>query len=65
MILEMTTRPKAVFEEVEPTQSQLPDLWPRLQPQVKRELAFTWAQLIVREKEKCDAEIRHEHGWDG
>ena len=64
MILETIRRPTAAFEEVEPTQNQLPDLWPRLRTEVKRELAFTWAQLIVRAREKHDAEIRHEHGRD-
>ncbi len=62
MILEMTKRPGAVVEEGQLTQSQLPKLWPRLQTEVKQELAFTWAQLIVHARERHDAEIRHELG---
>lgn len=62
MILEMTRRPSVAFEEVEWTQSQLPDLWPGLQKEMRRELAFTWAQLIVHARERREAEIRDEYG---
>ena len=57
-------RPTAAFEEVEPTQNQLPALWPRLRTEVKRELAFTWGQLIVHVREKHEAVIHYEHGRD-
>ena len=62
MILEMTMRPTAAFEKVDSVQTQLPDLWPQLRTDLKQQLAFSWAQLIVHVKEKPDAGGQHEHG---
>ena len=64
MILEMTRRPSVAFEGVESSESQLPELWPVLQKETRRELAFTWAKLIVRARERHEAEIRDEYGRD-
>jgi hypothetical protein len=62
MILEMTMRPTTASEKVDPVQTQLPDLWLQLRTDLKRQLAFSWAQLIVHSREEHDAERRHEYG---
>jgi hypothetical protein len=62
MILETTIRPTAAFQKLDLPRNQLPNLWPHLGTEVKRQIAFSWAQLIVQAREEQDAEIRHDHG---
>ena len=62
MILEMTMRPTAALQKLDPPGNQLPKLWPQLETEVQRQLAFSWAQLIVHAREEQDVEIRHDHG---
>lgn len=62
MILETTMRPTAAFQKLDLPQNQLPKLWPQLGTEVQRQLAFSWAQLVVHAREEQDVEIRHDHG---
>jgi hypothetical protein len=62
MILEMAVRPTTASEKVDPVQTQRPALWRELTTDLKRQLAFSWAQLIAHSREEADAESRHEHG---
>jgi hypothetical protein len=62
MILETTMRPTAAFQKLDLLPNQLPKLWPQLGTDVKRQLAFSWAQLIVHAREEQGVEIRHDHG---
>lgn len=62
MILETTMRPTAARRELGPPRSQLPHVWPELGNEVKRQLAFSWAQLVVHAREEQDLEVRHERG---
>ena len=62
MILETTMRPTAAFQRLDPPGNQLPKLWLQLGTEVQRQLAFSWAQLIVHAREEQEVEIRHDHG---
>ena len=62
MILETTMRPMAAFQKLGSLRNQLPHLWPELGTEVKRHLAFSWAQLIVHVREAQDLEARHDRG---
>ena len=61
MILETTMRPRTTFQKLDLPRNQLPNLWPQLGREVQRQLAFSWAQLIVHAREEQDVEIRHDH----
>ena len=63
-MLETIKRPTVAFQKVRLPQDQVPNLWPELGTAAKQQLAFSWAQLMVRAKEEHDAEIRYEHGRD-
>ena len=63
-MLETITRPMVAFQKVRLPQDQVPNLWPELGMAAKQQLAFRWAQLMVRAREEHGAEIRHEHGRD-
>jgi len=60
MILETTMRPMATSLQLGPVRNQLPHLWPELGTDVKRHLAFSWAQLVVHAREEQNLEIRHD-----
>jgi hypothetical protein len=62
MILETTIRPRTAFQKLDLPQNQLPKLWPQLETDVQRQLAFSWAQLIAHVREEQDVEIRHDYG---
>jgi hypothetical protein len=63
MILETVMRPMVAFQETR-LPKKLPNLWTELGTVAKQQLAFSWAQLIVRAKEEHAAEIRHDHSRD-
>jgi len=53
-------RPTAVIQKLDLTRNQLPHLWPELGTEIKRHLAFSWAQLVVHAREEQDLEIWHD-----
>jgi hypothetical protein len=63
MMLETVMRPMVAFQEIR-LPKKLPNLWTELGTVAKQQLAFSWAQLIVRAKEKHAAEIHHDHSRD-
>ena len=62
MILETTTPPTATLHKLGRQQNQVPKLWPELATEVQRQLAFSWAQLVVHARDGQEVEIRHDHG---
>lgn len=60
MILETVMRPAVAFQKMGLPKKQFPNLWAELGTAAKQQLAFSWAQLIVRAKEEHAAEIRHD-----
>jgi hypothetical protein len=60
MVLETTMRPRAAFQQLGRLPNQLPHLWPELGTEVKRQMACSWAQLIVHLREEQDLEVRHD-----
>ena len=62
MKLETTMRQTAVRQKSARLPNQLPHLWPELGTEVKSQLAFSWAQLIVHVREAQDLEARNDRG---
>ena len=64
MILEMHTKGVAIRDELRPTRIRVPTLWSALGADARRQLAATWAELIVQMRRGDREMMGGEHGRD-
>ena len=60
MILEMQRSPRKVLEKARPSRVRRVNLWPQLSSDTQRQLALSWANLIVHMREQPSVEVRDE-----